>query len=195
MLDFLKQYAAEIVQLFMLAVISIIQIVKYGKVSKQTKLLSEDIMKYRTESYKDGQATPAQSFDKVVPEYQLDEKTNSLVMVGTKDLQEIVQSSADCALKKVLDKFGGIVPDGYMQPSVNVVGESDDVNVVDLKEDLDYYQEVLDFQEDLRQRYKFKDGMSLDEMIKILGDRKSKLDSDIQEKLKKQEVKEDEKKA
>ena len=184
-LEFIEQYGGKIIYFILLAIIAIIQIVKYGKVNKQTEILLKecDNVKYKLESSE--KTSKGQFFHSVVPEYQLDEKTNTLVTIGTKDLQELVQSSADCALKKILDKFG-CIPEGFVPQQPVVSEESDKVSVVQLKEDLDYYNDILAFQEELRDRYNFDDGMSLSDMMTALDGMKKSVDGQIQSELQRQ---------
>lgn len=184
-LEFIEQFGGKIIYFILLAIIAIIQIVKYGKVNKQTEILLKecDNVKYKLESSE--KTCKGQIFNSVVPEYELDEKTNTLVTIGTKDLQELIQSSADCALKKILDKFG-CYPEGFIPQQPVVSEESDKVNVVQIKEDLDYYNDILDFQEELRERYKFDDGMSLSDMMTALDGMKKSVDGQIQSELQKQ---------
>lgn len=60
-------------------------------------------IKYRTCEYdtKDN----AQKFDYIINDYAYDNAKDCLVVVGTINIQEKIQSNADCALDKILDKF------------------------------------------------------------------------------------------
>ena len=60
-------------------------------------------IRYRTCEYdtKDN----AQKFDYIINDYAYDNAKDCLVVVGTIDIQEKIQSNADCALDKILDKF------------------------------------------------------------------------------------------
>lgn len=190
MLDFLKENASQIVEFILLVLIAFLQAIKYYKYSKEVS------MKYKTES--SVKPTQGETFKSVVPEYQLDEKKNVLIVTGTIDLQELIQSSADCALKAILDKFGGIVPEAFQTPTPPIKEDSDKVNVFQIKSDIEQLNDVLDFQEDLRERYKFPDGMSLADMLTAIGGMKATVDKKIQTSLEKQaskpkEVQKDEK--
>lgn len=46
-----------------------------------------------------------QTFDYIRPEYKLDSSKGVLVKVGDINVYELIQSNADCALDKILDKF------------------------------------------------------------------------------------------
>ena len=59
-------------------------------------------IKYRVCEY---DSDSAQTFDYVRPEYKLDSSKGVLVKVGDINVYELIQSNADCALDKILDKF------------------------------------------------------------------------------------------
>jgi hypothetical protein len=58
---------------------------------------------YRTCEYDTNLIT--QTFDYIRPEYKLDSSKDILVKVGDINVYELIQSNADCALDKILDKF------------------------------------------------------------------------------------------
>lgn len=58
---------------------------------------------YRTCEYNTDLIT--QTFDYIRPEYKLDSSKDVLVKVGDINVYELIQSNADCALDKILDKF------------------------------------------------------------------------------------------
>lgn len=192
-ISFISQYGGIIgqaVSAVFLFVITIVQIAKYGKVSKEVK---DSMPKYRLEDYQKNSPVSGQTFSRIVPEYQYDEKTKSLVVVGTKDLQEIIQSSADCALNKILDKFGCLPPEMQAQ-----VTDTDEVNIVDLTDDLEDMSNAINSFEEMRERYGFPVTMSynqmFDEINKIKSDFDKKVEVTLAKQSKKEEVKEDEKK-
>lgn len=170
-------------------VIMIVQVKKYKLNSNQAK---ESNLKYRTENYQSvkGFEPVSQTFKRVVPVYELDEKTNELVVVGTKDLQELVQSSRDCGLDVVLEKYGVLPP--QMLPEVSST-TSEPYDATDIREDLeilaDYHNEI----EAMRQRYNIPDASEAD-VLKHISSLKADVDKKIQEELLKQskEVKKDE---
>lgn len=57
---------------------------------------------YRVAEY---DSNSAQTFDYIRPEYKLDSSKDILVKIGDINVYELIQSNADCALDKVLDKF------------------------------------------------------------------------------------------
>lgn len=60
-------------------------------------------IKYRTCEYDTKDSS--QKFDYIINDYAYDNAKDCLVVVGTIDIQEKIQSNADCALDKILDKF------------------------------------------------------------------------------------------
>lgn len=57
---------------------------------------------YRVAEY---DSDSAQTFNYIRPEYKLDSSKGCLVKVGDINIYELIQSNADCALDKILDKF------------------------------------------------------------------------------------------
>lgn len=57
---------------------------------------------YRVAEY---DTNSAQTFDYIRPEYKLDSSKDILVKTGDINVYELIQSNADCALDKILDKF------------------------------------------------------------------------------------------
>lgn len=182
---------ATLLSLIFGLVIMIVQLLKYKFNCNQAK---ESSMKYRTENYQSakGYVSPSQTFKRIVPVYELDDTTNELVVVGTKDLQALIQSSRDCGLDVVLEKYG-VLP----VPSQPFISEkSDEVfDATDLREDLIILSEYQDAVEDLRVRYNKPDS-SPTELFKFISDLKAQTDKTIQSSLEKQisisEVKKDE---
>lgn len=149
-------------------------------------------MKYRTENYQSakGFCPYAQSFKKIVPVYELDEKTNTLVVVGSKDLQELINSSRDCGLDVILEKYGALPP--QLLPEVKEK-TSEPFDATDLRDDLCILADFAEDIEDMRIRY----GMpmaSFDELQKHISALKCDVDKKIQDSLATQskEVKTDE---
>lgn len=180
--NFVASNWQDILQFALLCVIAVIQIRKYGKVSKEVK----DELKYRTASYREQlsdtqKSKEGQKFDRVVAEYALDESTGELYKVGTKDLQEIVQSSVDCALNRVLDKFGALPPEMQPRPV-----ESNSVNIVEVNDDLLSLGQMFDDFEDIRERYHFDRELSYSDMFNKLEQMKIDFSASVDEKIKNQ---------
>lgn len=202
--NFIANNWQDIVQFALLGIIAIIQVVKYGKVSKEVKVtmaekvekLNEnfDKPKFRLPNYRYGISDSekgGQSFRMVVEELAYDENTGELYVCGMKDLQALIQSSVDCALDKVLDKFGALPPE--MQP---LPVQSNDVNIVDLRDDLQAASEMFDDFENIRTKYGFSDDLSYNEMFSKLEQMKVDYDTQLKESIanSNSEVKENEKK-
>lgn len=179
---FITENWISLLSLIILLIAAIIQFVKTGRVSRETRdEISKGVneMKYRLSSYREGDSPEkkesyTQQFDREVPEYAYDGATGDLVVVGKKDLQAIVQSSVDCALDKVLEKFG-VLPE-YMNP---IAPTSSDINVVDLDEDLAVMSSMFEDFEDIRSRYNIPITSSYSDMFKKLNDAKADLSSKI----------------
>lgn len=149
----LRDIGFELISGFLSAVfgliISVVQIKKYKYSKNQSK---ENDLKYRTEDYQSakGFVKDRQSFKSRVPVYELDSKTNTLVVVGEKDLQEFIQSSADCALSKILEKYGTVPPVVLPQGSA----ESSEVfDASDIRDDFEVMCDFADVLADIRERY------------------------------------------
>lgn len=170
-LETLKQSALPIIELVVLLVIAVIQVVKYGKVSKEVK---QDL-KYRLENYQQTEQVKAQEFSPLVPEYKLDENTGELVQVGEKDIQALVQSSVECALEKILEKYNSLPLEMQAQ-----VPTTDTVNVVSMQDDLDYLMEQFGEFEELRKKYGFSDDMSYSDMFRQISAQKVQVEAQIQ---------------
>lgn len=92
----------------------------------------------------------AQSFKSVVPTYQLDEKTHKLVETGFRDIQKEIDSYADCALNKMLDKFLNV--EDKISEQFNVV-DTDEVVETANNFDLADLGEALEVAEIYREKY------------------------------------------
>lgn len=179
------EFVASLLSIVFGLVIMIVQLKKYKLNSNQAK---ENNLKYRTENYqqKKGFEPTAQTFERVVKVYELDDKTNSLVVVGTKDLQELVQSSRDCGLDIILEKYGALPP--QMLPEVS---SKTDVpyDATDLRDDFEMLSDYHNGVEDMRSRYSMPDA-SPEELFAHISKLRSDNDKKIQEQLLKNKQKE-----
>lgn len=195
-LDYLStsglDFAATLLSIIFGFLLIIIQFKKYFMYKKEVKNSKEILsMKYRNEDYQKvkGYVPPAQSFKKVVPVYELDETTNELVVVGTKDLQELIQSSRDCGLDVVLERYG-VLPemmvaggfDAYKQAcsSKNV-----DFDMSDVRDDLAIFSDFSSEVEEMRKRYHMPNA-SFDEIREYILKLQTENNQRIQEELSKQ---------
>lgn len=176
-------------------VVMIVQLKKFKIQSNQAK---ENNLKYRTENYQSakGYQTPAQTFKRIVPVYELDERTNNLVVVGTKDIQDLVQSSRDCGLDIVLEKYG-VLPDMVVhggKEAYEQACKSDkvDFDMTDIRDDLSVLADFSDEIENMRVRYNMPMA-SYDDLQKHISKLQLETQKKIQETISKQsEVKKDE---
>lgn len=177
----LSQYVLDVLAVVFSLVVMIVQVKKYKYLINQQ---SEVNLKYRSEDYmlNKGFRRSRQSFSKIVPVYDLDEKTNSLVVVGTKDLQELVQSSRDCGLDVVLEKYGALPP--VTPPKVSEV-TSEPFDFTDVRDDFEVLSDFNEEVEAMRERYNMPLASS-DELFKHITGLKSKLDKSIHDELSKQ---------
>lgn len=132
---------------------------------------------YRSYNYRLKDKPVGQSFSREVPKLDIDPEKHVLVQVGTKDLQAFVQSSADCALGKILEKYG-VLPSGSNLFDPSRVSVSDDVYIDDVHDDLQYMNDVSQDLEDIRDRYGFSDSMTYEQISDALLKRSNEL-SDI----------------
>lgn len=77
----------------------------------------------------------AQTFTQYTPTYQLNESTGALEEVGVQDDQAIIQSSADCSLSSVLERFG-YYPDELLKPHFRPQNNGDVVELFDELDDM-----------------------------------------------------------
>lgn len=187
-LDYLQQHgldlAVSILSIIFGLVILIVQVKKYLMYKQQVKKDKEFDMNYRTENYQSAKgydkSLAMQIFKRVVPVYELDEATNDLVVVGTKDLQELVQSSRDCGLDVVLEKYGVLPPD--LLPRIDA--KSDEViDLSDVREDLHILADYNNELDELRKRYEMPFA-SPSELLAHISGLKANFEKHIEEAMK-----------
>lgn len=171
--------AATLLSVIFGLVIMVVQLKKYKIQSNQAK--EQKDMKYRTESYQSAKGFEPykQTFKRVVPVYELDESSKNLVVVGTKDLQELIQSSRDCGLDVVLEKYGALPP--QMLPEVSSVS-SEPYDATDIRDDLCILADFAEDIENMRVRYNMPMA-SFDELQKHIAKLKLDTDKKIQSEL------------
>lgn len=194
MVDFVLENL-EIIIMLLMSVFFFIQSVKEHGLRKT---LEDFILKYRSENYRieeleRGESSSAQSISSIVPEYEFSEKENTVVQVGSKDMQEYIQSFEDCALDRVLDKFlSGQIP----LPSHLTATPTDVVADYDISSDyILEYGKLIDEANNLREKYKLSDDLDVksvfEEVEKICLENQKSI-SDFKDKFKK-ELKNEEK--
>lgn len=183
---------SDLIVTFLLSFIGIIQALKFrvqSRISKNQNKEDTDL-KYRKEDYQEepGYKKFAQKFERIVDELDLSEDGNHLVVVGKKDLQEFIQSSADCALQAVFDKYG-VLPTVEAPRPNQVVDE-----VADMTSPSNGYELALKLDEELdniRGHYGMPNA-SVEELMQANKNYQSLLDKFIKSKSQNKEVSDDE---
>lgn len=137
----------------------------------------------------------------LVDEFVLDKQEGKLVKTGTKDVDEIVQSCADCALDKIFEKYSALGVDlssfvrPYTTPEDGQLHERKDIDLADIGESIAYFDEI-------KVKYGLDSNLTIDETIKYLEDNVLEFSNIINSKVKskensstdiREEVKDDEK--
>lgn len=119
-----------------------------------------------------------QTFKECIPDYELDPSLGILVQVGEINIYEKIQSNANCALDKILDKF--------LEPEYEDMSIKTD-HVMEIKHyDLIDLAEMLEDSQVIKRKLKLSDNMSIRDVINLL---KSK---SIHKEVKEHEEKKDE---
>lgn len=114
-----------------------------------------------------------QSFSYTEPEYKLDNKLNKLVVVGTRDLASELNSSLDCALDKIIAKYG-FIPSPSPSQVIEGIG-----NVEVFDDNLEELQNIVDTAEEYRDKYGFSDDVSIEGIYRLISDNAAKLKSKL----------------
>lgn len=141
-------------------------------------------MKFRSTNYQDvePEKTRRQAFTNKRKEYALNEHTNQVEETGETDLQELVNSSKEVALDRLLNRF---LP--------QVVEEAEDV-YMSMQDDLAAYGELLERAEEYREELSLPLEMSIADIFAAVSAESSKLKADLDKfSHDKKEVKENEK--
>lgn len=112
--------------------------------------------------YSDGSVVlnVTQTFSETIPDYELDSGLGVLVQVGTINIYEKIQSNANCALDKILDKF--------LEPEYEDMSIKTD-QVMEIKHyDLIDLAEMLEDNQVIKSKLKLSDNMSIRDVINLL---------------------------
>lgn len=136
-------------------------------------------------------SSKGQVYSNMEPEYRYDEKTDSLVVCGQKDMQALADSNKDCALNVILSKFSNDEINQYMSEQSALF--SDDLDCIDSEGLYDRVDALNDLSAHL---YEIKDkyGLgsdSLDDLVAEIESKKAELNRKI--KAFKSEVKDESK--
>lgn len=99
-------------------------------------------------------------FSNTAPNYVYDDKTEKLSIQGTRDLQQEINEGLDCALEKVVQRFGMLPPTENFS-LIEGVG-----NVKTYLDKKDQFSDAFDYLNDIRDRY----NLPLDISDKALND-------------------------
>lgn len=101
-----------------------------------------DDMKSKTANYREKNGVVKQSFDKLIPQYSLNTRTNELVETPDKlDIQELINSNLESCLERVLMR---LMPQQVDDGSVALLD--------DLEDDLDVMNEAFTAAEEWREK-------------------------------------------
>lgn len=147
MFEELHSQYGDIIWIIVLAinfVLNIIQFFKTGGISKRTKSILEDYMKYRLPNYRETEKSPSQSFETEVTQYRLNKSSNELEELPDKlDIQQLVDSSVSSALDNMLQA---------LEPQLSEEDEVIDLHNEQL-DDLDRFREADDYRLEICERY------------------------------------------
>lgn len=182
--SFCQLFVDTILPIVFALIVTIVQLKKWSFVKKNQRKEVNDLI-YRKEDYLTKEETPRQSFDKLVPKFTLNKSTNLLEQTGIVDLQELVQSSCECALDKILEKYGALPP-----VDLPPVSGSTEVpfDATDMRDDLLVLGDFLSEVEAIRARYNLPQDMSVPDVFSKLKSMKSDVDVKITSALKSQSV-------
>lgn len=104
--------------------------------------------------------------------YKLNTLLNILEENGFENVQDIVQSSADCALDKIIDKFGFLPKSDYQIKDVDGIA---DFTQSSATRDLESLQQAYATAEGLRDKYQLSDFASIEDIYKEVSMMSDKL--------------------
>lgn len=116
----------------------------------------------------------SQTFSYIEPEYKLNVKENKLEKIGNKDLSAMLNSNLDCALDKIIAKYGFL-------PTQSPVNLIDGVgNVENFDDDLQELQEICDVAEDYREKFGLAEDVSIEKIYQLVAQASNCLKSKLQ---------------
>lgn len=138
-------------------------------------------MKFRTSDYQLLVKRKGQTFSKEIPQFTYDKKNNILVDALPKDIHAFVQSSADCALSALLDKFGLLPTVALIEQQVQnrTYTDSSDIAEYSYKDDLIEDARVLDMVEQIREEYNMPIDYTPEQVFDDIKKRKLSIDEHI----------------
>lgn len=134
-----------------------------------------------------------QEFSEYEPDYVLNDDGDDLIIVGSTNIKEFIQSNADCALSAILDKFLG--PDylkGDILKDFNVVDSGQIHEVEEILDDFDLVDSTLQDLDLLKNELKLNSTASLRDILIAYKEYNNKKGSVNDEKEIKEESKQEE---
>lgn len=172
-LQFLQDYdkLISILSFVFMAVFAVLLYRKTGNIKYLEEVFQD--MKYRKENYQDKEPVKGQTYSKYVDVYRLNKATGLLEKEDTPiDIDELIKSSMNNILDVILDKF---LPNNT--PIVDEVAQRDV-----LRDDLDILQEGFEIAQEMRERYKLSDDMSVQDIFAYVNKKYDEVSKDIQAK-------------
>ncbi|QCS36650.1 hypothetical protein [Capybara microvirus Cap3_SP_562] len=150
------------------------------------------MIKYKTE--KSDVFTRGLVCSSLVDEYQLDEKTDQLVVVGKKNIQELIQSYESCALDRILEKF--LITGDASLINNSGYNNQDAGFIYDATQDADLlaYAKFLDDINALKEKYNLDPALSATDTLNYIKYQASGLSDSIKANTITKEIIENEKK-
>lgn len=108
----------------------------------------------------------SKEFSEFEPDYVLNDAGDDLIIVGSTNIKELIQSNADCALSAILDKFLG--PDylkGDILKDFNVVDSGQIHEVEEILDDFDLVDSTLQDLDLLKSELKLDNSASLRDIL------------------------------
>lgn len=108
----------------------------------------------------------SQNFSEFELDYVLNDDGDDLIIVGSTNIQELIQSNADCALSAILDKFLG--PDylkGNILDDFNIVDSGHVHEVEEILDDFDLVDSTLEDLDLLKNELKLNSTASLRDIL------------------------------
>lgn len=109
------------------------------------------------------------SFSNTALKYEYDDKTNTLKVVGQRDLQEEINENLDCGLEAIIEKFG-FIPQSTTNSFVDGEGLSEFYD-----DPKDKISRQFDLVEDIRERYSLPIDISDEALRKFILEESSYL--------------------
>lgn len=108
----------------------------------------------------------SQEFSEFEPDYVLNDTGDDLIIVGSTNIKELIQSNADCALSAILDKFLG--PDylkGNILDDFNVIDSGHIHEVAEILDDFDLVDSTLQDLDFLKSELKLNNTATLRDIL------------------------------